>query len=391
MIREIRKRRPWRVTLIGVFSLFYIATFALQPFVLSLSRDTKHGLILPDLNSLIVVASIFAIIFFVNFVIGYYVWAPKIRTKTVEDVRRLNVVGKLVLAISILVSAGLIVSNAGNLAEIVNANRKGDVEYSLPIVKALVQAVNVFALFMVFAVRGGQRVLAFVALFLTSLAAVAIGDRSMLVLPMLVSVYCFYRRGTLGNKTLAILGACVFAALVFLGVGRSYLLYGEFSLPSLSGALSRGLNMITYDQFLLYLQLSFEQPIRDGEDFVNGLFGLVPRSIWPDKPLLITPGAWLGYYAYGRTDLGFPFTIPGVWFANFGIIGLIVGGALSGIAVRYAENLIRLNHGLKGSVLYFYCLLGGVSTVIVSKFLFAYFIPLLALRFTTKSVSVPPT
>lgn len=390
MVTAGRGRRPWRLTLIGVFSIYYILLFGVQPFVLSLSQQTKHEMIMSELSSLIVVASIFGIIFLANFVIGYYVWAPKIRTKTVEDILSLNVLGKFFLAVSILFSVALIVIFGENLSEIVIANRKGDVEYSLPIVKALAQSANVLALLMVFAVRGGERVLAIFALCLTSVASTAIGDRSMLVMPVLVSIYCLYRRGTVGTLSIAILGVGTIMALVFMGITRSYVLYGQFSIPSFADALSRGINLITYDQFLLYLKVSLEQPIRGGEDFINGLFGIVPRSIWPEKPLLINPGAWLGYYAYGRTDLGFPFTAPGVWFANFGIIGLMIGGALSGIGVRYAENLIRLNRDLEGSVLYFYCLFAGVSTVLVTKVLFIYFIPLLALKLCTRRLLIAP-
>lgn len=380
-----------RVDLLAVYSFFFSAVFIIQPIVLFKTEATKHYSILRTLPTLIPIALLYASIFFCFFLVGYHV---KMRWKYLQlqkPKRHLNHAG-LIAVLGIMATACvLIAQNASSIASMIVASRMGDTQHSLPIIKAIVQALNVYMILLVFALSGRDRRLALVGVFLTSVTAISIGDRSMLVLPVIVAVYTFYRNGRIGNLSLAFGVASSLLLIIFLGVVREYLLYGYLELPSVGRSLSKGLNLITFDQFLLYLNYSDGEPIRGGSDFINGLFGMVPRSVWPDKPEFITPGAWLGYAVYGRSDLGFPFTVVGEWYANFGATGLIIGGFLSGVAVRFAENLIRAGRGIEGSVLYFYCLVGGLPSVFIVKVVFALLVPLSLLKLTLRKGALLPS
>ena len=378
-----------RAGLLAVYSFFFSAVFVIQPFVLFETEATKHYSILRTLPTLIPIALLYAAIFFCFFLVGYHVRTRRKYLQSQKPKLHLNHAG-LVAVLGIMVTASvLIAQNASNIATMIVASRMGDTHHSLPIMKAILQALNFYMFLLVFALSGRDRGLALVGVFLTSVTAISIGDRSMLILPVIVVVYTFYRNGRIGNLALLIGMVSSLLLIIFLGVIREYLLYGYLEIPSIARSLSRGLNLITFDQFLLYLNFSDGGSIRGGSDFINGLLGMVPRSVWPDKPAFITPGAWLGYAVYGRSDLGFPFTVVGEWYANFGAAGLIVGGFLSGIAVRFAENLIRAGRGIEGSVLYFYCLLGGLPSVFVVKVVFALLVPLFLLKLTLKKGASP--
>lgn len=108
-------------------------------------------------------------------------------------------------------------------------------------------------------------------------------------------------------------------------------------------SITRGLNLNNYDAFLLAIRdFQGAETKRNGEDFANAFLGLVPRALWPDKPQFINVGDWFAQvYKPGKVS-GTPVTLLGEWFLNFGILGLVVGGTLSGslyrgIILRYPD------------------------------------------------------
>lgn len=89
-----------------------------------------------------------------------------------------------------------------------------------------------------------------------------------------------------------------------------------------------------------------------GANFLNLFTIAIPSSVYPNKPC-IDDGIYLcnlmsGYVVSpnaGRVGLAetysWPFTTPGCMFANFGIIGIIVGGIILGVIFRKAYKLLK--------------------------------------------------
>lgn len=375
---------PRQISVLTIFLVFFLSTFILRPIILFLTYDTKHVLILADLQQLAVFASLLAAIFLFFVLIGYKTCRASISAFP-QGEQRFGSEGGLLVALFLLAASIHLSPRGGTefISSIVDF-REGNFEYSSPAKKALIQGINIYFILLTVYSKGMIKRIAVAGLALSFLPLAGLGDRSSLVLPIVVGVYALYRGGKISGFWLALFLAFVVILLIILGILRAYLLYGVWLPLSLADSVGRGLNMISYDQFLLYLRYSDMSAIRNGIDFFNGLSSLVPRSIWAGKAEFITPGAWLGYAVYNRDNLGFPFTVPGEWFANFGIQGVALGGYLTGFILRLAENTIRSGQYLFGSLLYFYTMLAGLSTLFVSKLIIVVIVPtalvLLSLR-----------
>lgn len=78
--------------------------------------------------------------------------------------------------------------------------------------------------------------------------------------------------------------------------------------------------------------------LRWGEDFFAGLAAMVPRQIWPDRPIF-NIGYWFRQMYEPQTQNGWPITPIGEWLVNFGWLGVAAGGALSGYILRAAQRV----------------------------------------------------
>lgn len=97
---------------------------------------------------------------------------------------------------------------------------------------------------------------------------------------------------------------------------------------------SLGANAVYLDAAVLAFRDFPERwPLRDGEDFVNGVAGLVPRTVWPGKPTGIAPGSWFRQVYEPRVVNGWPMGAPALWYLNFGWLGVPLGGLVSGLAI----------------------------------------------------------
>jgi hypothetical protein len=114
-----------------------------------------------------------------------------------------------------------------------------------------------------------------------------------------------------------------------------------FAEQSLARRASQGLNGTYFDASMLaYRDWPRKHEFRNGLDFYNGVAGAVPRRIWPGKPDPL-PGKWFRQVYQPEIRNGWPVGSPTIWYLNFGWLGLIFGGLLSGavighIARRYA-------------------------------------------------------
>lgn len=78
-----------------------------------------------------------------------------------------------------------------------------------------------------------------------------------------------------------------------------------------------------------------------GETFLAGLYGVVPRFLWPNKPAQITAGGAFKRSLNPDSKGGWPVFAYNQWYSSFGWIGLIVGGFITG----WILSLIHRRYG----------------------------------------------
>jgi hypothetical protein len=132
------------------------------------------------------------------------------------------------------------------------------------------------------------------------------------------------------------LAAMLVAAVVGLRLFRDTVVAGHVT-ASIQGQsrirqLSVSTNSTSFDAMLLALRdwPSVHQ-YHGGQDFFVGAEGVVPRILWPGKPQDVRPGAQFRQVYEPDVQNGWPLGAAGDWYLNFGFIGIIVGGALSGV------------------------------------------------------------
>jgi len=130
------------------------------------------------------------------------------------------------------------------------------------------------------------------------------------------------------------------------------------------------------DSFMVVLDATDEgYPLQKGKTMDDLLYFYVPRVLWPDKPESYA-------LAFGREFLGatseagqtfFTPTLPGELYLNFGTVGLLAGGLVTGLLLwELYRNLVVLpNRGVEHLLVYavimpFVALLlsGPISTIV---------------------------
>jgi hypothetical protein len=115
---------------------------------------------------------------------------------------------------------------------------------------------------------------------------------------------------------------------------------GAISGQSVVRQISVSSNSVSYDAFLLAVRdWPSKHRLRGGVDIYNGVVGAIPRAIWSGKPTAITPGAWFRQVYEPRTRNGWPMGPVGIWYLNFGLLGVIIGGLLTGLLLSAASRV----------------------------------------------------
>lgn len=145
----------------------------------------------------------------------------------------------------------------------------------------------------------------------------------------------------LGLAALLVIGAASGAR-----IARDTLTRGEvqavYSEASTARQASLATNSILFDAAMLaFRDWPEERDYRDGKDFTNGVAGLVPRALWDDKPTDIVPGKWFRQVYEPQKINGWPMGAGALWYLNFGWLGLVLGGILSGFALGYVAAAQR--------------------------------------------------
>lgn len=123
-----------------------------------------------------------------------------------------------------------------------------------------------------------------------------------------------------------------------LRMARDTLTHGEVQDVYASASIWRQMSLGTNSTYFDAAMLSFRdwpQPYeyRNGEDFINGTLGVVPRFLWKDKPEAIAPGQWFRQIYEPQKVNGWPMGATALWYLNFGWPGVFVGGIVTGLAL----------------------------------------------------------
>jgi oligosaccharide repeat unit polymerase len=247
------------------------------------------------------------------------------------------------------------------------------------------------------------------ALFVVNLAVnYAWGNRYNIALLLFASALAWHVHVHRINPVRALALVLVIAALlqslkylrgnlVFDTLGRSYESNQSFWLD-----VSTSLHLNQFDAFMLALRDAGSRfEFRFGADFWNGLVSWVPRSILPERETYHI-GRWFRKVYYPEIENGWPITVIGGWFVNFGPAGIPLGAMASALVAGAMDRAYRAARrdpwaAVAGAVIPFLMLDGGLGTGFPQA-VFMLLIPLwlftLALRLTAPArpprAAVPP-
>lgn len=174
-----------------------------------------------------------------------------------------------------------------------------------------------------------------------------VGDRSGIVYSIFILIAMMqfvYRRHKIEKSIIAYVALPGLILLLIITSVRASLISQvqvEFDIQQLFNSLNlKGvLNMNVYDYYLLVIDKYHIGNYKYGSTFLNNITGLIPRWLWPEKPIVST-ALMLSeeFFQDGRIIKGRPFTVIGEWYYNFGYLGPILGGYLYGMILRYTYN-----------------------------------------------------
>ncbi|WP_442938801.1 O-antigen polymerase [Nocardioides sp. AX2bis] len=147
----------------------------------------------------------------------------------------------------------------------------------------------------------------------------------------------------------AILAVAVIVVGVSTGlrVARDQLVSGEVqdvvAEASVWRQISIGTNSIYFDSSMLaFRDWPQDRPYRLGSDFANSASGFVPRILWEGKPTSVVAGKDFRQVYQPRVVNGWPVGAPTLWWLNFGPLGVLIGGLLSGLIIGALQRAQRM-------------------------------------------------
>jgi oligosaccharide repeat unit polymerase len=152
--------------------------------------------------------------------------------------------------------------------------------------------------------------------------------------------------------------------------------------------ISTSLHLSQFDAFILALRDAGERfAFREGRDFFNGLLAWIPRSFYPDKETFHV-GSWFRQVYEPNVVNGWPVTTMGSWYVNFGGVGILIGGFVSGIVAAWFDAGYRnVRHSFwqatVAPAMAFLMFDGGVGTGFVQD-IFIVMVPIYLLAFTLR-------
>lgn len=274
-------------------------------------------------------------------------WGPFFVRHEVSLRRALTVVLALTV-VSTLISAYLVATHGG-VGGVISAAKYDKALAGMYVLRTFPAVGAVVAIATYLMGREGSRapMVARVALLCSVANAYFVflwGSRSVLVVVGATIVLGLSSKRRLNARQKRVVVRIVVAALLVVGVAagmrmvRDTLTHGEvqdvYAEATVWRQASLATNSIVFDAAMLsFRDWPEKHRFRNGEDFFNGAVGVVPRAVWPEKPQAIAPGKWFRQVYEPQKVNGWPMGAAALWFLNFGWLGLVFGGFLSGLAL----------------------------------------------------------
>jgi len=338
--------------------------FSFRPVQLALDTPTPDYLFVDGYLSLLMAAEGAALLWFAAFAVGAY--AADVAGRPVmglfprlegEPNPFLTLAALAVTtALGLVVTLWLLRASGGTLADsirFVKADKAVTGFYFLRQFAIIGTLLSIFALYYFAYLRRVRlehtplwwSIMAIACFVINSFGIYAWGQRHSIAMASvgLVAGYHFFVRRQSLTK-LVVMASLFIAVFVGLRMLQDELLLPEHIItpldnPNIFRKIAVSMHGSEFDALLLLMRdLDLTASVRWGEDFFAGLAALVPRQIWPERPVF-NLGGWFRRLYEPETVNGWPITPLGEWLVNFGWIGLAAGGALSGYLIRAAQRV----------------------------------------------------
>lgn len=403
---------------ITIFTLLNSTRFLIRPALIMLGIDLPENLHLFRMDVQLLARETMLIFFFgyLAFVLGYGLANGRLSKRfstyimgyrpAIIRVARLNLVALVAVALSGIMSAYYILK-LGGLGNYMTEARLGLFAGASYLQHLPELAVFITALALYIAFRRKRGFVLPALAFLASLVFLfMMGERGGIISAFLFLAVLYHfgvRRLTVWNYLAY--GLVLSLLLAGLGMARTEIMKSdEGTVVNTSkmleiigdeerwSALSvlQHLNANATDHFMVIVQDFDITNFTYGDDFYRGLIGVIPRSIWPDKPERITTGQWFTERYFPGKPSGRPITTVGIYYLNFGYVGVFLGMLLSGVFCRILWQYLKgANYRPWSVILYltfmFRLLSWGTFTATLPMDLILVFVPLYAAYHLTTS------
>lgn len=311
--------------------------------------ENKYDISIYEKSLLIIIVWLF------GFVIGYFI---KINKDNKKSLKILNVIDRymrnanvnILLILGLLIQLWIMMIICKTIIEVggINAamndfsvfrhNNQGYLATILPLI-----SIVTIAFF-----EKGNKKLAIISMIINFSLITFTGRRGVTINTVIIPVLVFYnyRIKKISNKQIAMIAMPLVIFILLLGNVRNQQVNLREENNQILNIAASITNTIQYGQNipdLLYSMKIGRVSFQGGKYLLNGILGMVPRSLWKDKPevdhSLIT--SRLVYYkeiTYGKPVGAFGFA-----YLCFGYVGVIFSGIITGKATSIIYNWIKKN------------------------------------------------
>lgn len=231
--------------------------------------------------------------------------------------------------------------------------------------------------------------------------SIILGGKSFVVFPLTGTLLAYILcRQKINYSALIIMGLLMINIVIGLQFFRTQVV-AEMNVPA-SDNIYNGMYFVVYDTTLLYLEADEEiLKTQLGEDFGNSFIAIVPRVLWPDKPTSqISAGNRFAHALLPHKDNpgGRPPYGMAQWYVNFGWIGALMGGLITGWLLTVMQDQYRdfRNNPFSFMIMWHFIFMvlgpwpGGLHNTSVMNYIL-YIFPLFIFKWlTTKSLYQTP-
>lgn len=185
-----------------------------------------------------------------------------------------------------------------------------------------------------------------VAIFfvLNLFAGLIMGGKSHVVIPIAFLIFSYLNAVSKSPlKRMVVPALFLMAIVIVLQIGRVTLV-NEARLSNPMQNAYKALNFTALDVNIVYLSvLDQELKVDMAEDYYYGAVGIIPRSLWQDKPQTINAGGRFKEAVQPNSTGAWPVFGYNQLYSNFGWLGVIIGGLIFGWLLNALQEIYGRN------------------------------------------------